>query len=149
MCSRIGGWRMTRSAWTRWTLYIIESYVYKGGSPREGGPNILSDWRLADFFWGSWRLFFSSLFSTSFFDGFLVDFGEMLAGFWSLRWKQNRCKIVLKSRSKQTSIFTSFFFDVERFESWKISVSSRRGQYFYDFAFLTWDEKITKTRFKH
>ena len=42
-----GGWRMTGSAWTRWTL-CNPFYIYKGGSPREGGHWVFSDRTPAD-----------------------------------------------------------------------------------------------------
>ena len=81
-------------------------YIKKGGSPREGGPNVLADWRLADFFLGSWRLFFSSLFSASVFHGFSVDFGRVLEtnmrpkinfwrGFWDAFLAPSFCSLFL------------------------------------------------------
>ena len=60
---------------------------------------------------------FSHLFLDVVFYRFLIDFGGVLGGFWRPKWSQNRCKIELKSRSQKVSIFSSFFFEVERFES--------------------------------
>ena len=81
---------MTGSAWTRWTLcngvilYIkgreSEGGWAKGSVVYEGGAFLLSV-----FF-----MFFSSFFPTSFFNSFLVDFGVVLGGFWSPKWRGNR-----------------------------------------------------------
>ena len=77
------------------------------------------------YFWGSWSLFFSSLFSTSFFWSKCIRFWWVLGGFGNPKWRQNRRKIEWKSRSKQVSIFTSFFVDVERFEPLKMLILPR------------------------
>ena len=72
------GRRMTGSAWMRWTLYSGAIALYKGGSLREGGPQVGSDRRLADLSWA----FFSTFFRIFFERGFFIDFFSILEGFW-------------------------------------------------------------------
>ena len=79
---------MTGSAWTRWT-FCIDHYINKGGSPREGRAkdSVLSE--AGGFLLSVFFVIFSGLFSTSFFDRFLVDFGGVWGRFWSPKWGQN------------------------------------------------------------
>ena len=61
------------------------------------------------FFIGSWRLFFSSLFSTSFLKGFFFHFGGVLEGFGRPTWLQKSSFCVFWRVSFSKPRFGSFF----------------------------------------
>ena len=81
---------MTGSAWTRWTLYIIEFYINKGGSLREGRAKYSVGREAGGFLLSVFFAIFSSLLRTSFLYRFLNDFGRVWGGFWSPKWRQHR-----------------------------------------------------------